>query len=154
MTPCSLNQILLDSLIICDDKIKRHGIILNMTNIHNCQIIAREVEISQIIVNLLSNSVDAIEHLEQKWIKITSQYQDDCVELSFCDSGNGIDKAVADKIMEPFFTTKEVDKGTGLGLSISKGIIESHGGKLFIDHSKPNTTFVMRIPATLIEKVS
>jgi C4-dicarboxylate-specific signal transduction histidine kinase len=154
MTPCSLNQILLDSLIICDDKIKRNGIILNMPNIHNCQINAREVEISQIIVNLISNSIDAIEHLEEKWIKIISHYQDGFVELSFVDSGNGIDKDVANKIMEPFFTTKDVNKGTGLGLSISKGIIESHGGKLFIDHSKSNTTFVMRIPATLIEKVS
>lgn len=62
------------------------------------------------------------------------------------DSGLGIPKHIAEKMMQPFFTTKEVGKGTGLGLSISLGIMEIHKGKLFIDSSLPNTAFVFDLP--------
>lgn len=48
--------------------------------------------------------------------------------------------------MDPFFTTKPIGKGTGLGLSISKSIIESHGGKLYLDRTSQMTTFIIQIP--------
>ena len=62
------------------------------------------------------------------------------------DSGHGIPAGLHKKIMEPFFTTKEVGKGTGLGLSISQGIVESHGGTPFVDANSPNTCLVVRLP--------
>lgn len=68
------------------------------------------------------------------------------VEVAVVDSGNGIHKNYLDKLMQPFFTTKEVGKGTGLGLSISKGIVEFHGGTLAFDPVCKNTRFVFRLP--------
>ena len=62
------------------------------------------------------------------------------------DSGPGIPKELEAKILEPFFTTKEVGKGTGLGLSISIGIIQSHGGTLSYVPNCANTTFRVTIP--------
>ncbi|MNT27518.1 Sporulation kinase A [compost metagenome] len=62
------------------------------------------------------------------------------------DSGKGIPDEIIERIMMPFFTTKEVGKGTGLGLSISLGIMRSHHGELFVDTKRPNTVFVMRLP--------
>jgi signal transduction histidine kinase len=67
-------------------------------------------------------------------------------KISVTDSGEGIGPEVLEKIMMPFFTTKEVGKGTGLGLSISKGIIEDHKGKLYYDPTNPNTSFVIELP--------
>lgn len=62
------------------------------------------------------------------------------------DSGSALPETVAQKMMNPFFTTKEVGKGTGLGLSISMGIIKTHGGDLAYNQSAPNTTFTIDLP--------
>ncbi len=67
------------------------------------------------------------------------------VEFSVTDSGPGVPKQIAAKLMQPFFTTKECGKGTGLGLYISKSIIEFHSGKFFLDKEMP-TRFGFRIP--------
>lgn len=106
----------------------------------------RSVEISQVLLNLLNNAFDAIEPLQNKWIKIHVAEVSDEVEISVTDCGQGVSPQVQEKIMQPFFTTKDIGKGTGLGLSISKGIMEEHGGRLFLDLASPNTKFVMRLP--------
>ena len=72
--------------------------------------------------------------------------KDELLEISVVDSGNGITEEIAQKIMQPFFTTKEVGKGTGLGLSISRGILEKHGGELYPDIKSLNTRFVIQLP--------
>jgi PAS domain S-box-containing protein len=106
----------------------------------------RPPEICQILLNLLGNALDAVESLQEKWVQVGAFASGDWVELTVTDSGSGVPTAVRDKIMDPFFTTKEFGKGTGLGLSISKGIVESHGGTLTLDESCPNTRFVVRLP--------
>lgn len=72
--------------------------------------------------------------------------EDEVIEFRVTYSGEGIAPEVARKIMQPFYTTKDVGKGTGLGLSISKGIVENHGGAILLDDTCPNTCFVVRIP--------
>ena len=61
------------------------------------------------------------------------------------DSGNILGKDNTNKIFDPFFTTKEVGEGTGLGLSISRGIIEAHGGGLFLNKTSKNTQFIFTL---------
>ena len=68
------------------------------------------------------------------------------IEISTTDSGAGIPKAIATKILNPFFTTKDVREGPGLGLSISKGIVERHAGRLYYDEPGKNTRFVVVLP--------
>ena len=68
------------------------------------------------------------------------------LEFSITDCGTGVPKEYADKLMQPFFTTKDVGKGTGLGLSISRGIIDQHNGKFYLDQNNANTRFVFEIP--------
>lgn len=106
----------------------------------------RATEISQVLINLLSNAYDAVETLKEKWVKLSIKEIDGVVEISVTDSGPGIPEQVRAKILEPFFTTKIVGKGTGLGLSLSKGIMESHGGSLALDESSTATRFVARFP--------
>ena len=105
----------------------------------------REVQISQVLVNLINNAVDAISYNEEKWIKVEVCEHGGSVEFKITDSGKGITREVQEKIMTPFFTTKGVGKGTGLGLSISKGIINDHGGDLNYNAESPNTQFVFTL---------
>ena len=105
-----------------------------------------DIEVQQVFVNLVSNSADAIQLLNEKWIQIQAQIENEFVIIKFCDSGTGIDKQVGEKLFLPFFTTKEVGQGTGLGLSICKGIIEDHGGKIELLENTKNTTFQIQLP--------
>ncbi len=98
--------------------------------------------ISQVILNLINNSIDAISQLVDKriWV-IAEEASNGKLVVYLHDSGNGIPQSYQEKLFIPFHTTKEVGKGTGLGLSISKGIMEQMGGNLIYDDSQPNTCF-------------
>lgn len=106
----------------------------------------RPSQIGQVLLNLLTNSIDAIENNEEKWIKINLDVSDKEIVLSIIDSGNGISQEIQEKIFQSFFTTKKLGKGTGLGLGISKSIIEQHQGELYIDNECPNTKFCIKLP--------
>lgn len=107
---------------------------------------ARAAQILQVLVNLLNNAFDAVENLDEKWVKLELENRNGKCVIMITDSGHGIEKRILDKIMSPFFTTKPVDKGTGLGLSISKTIIEEHGGHLYYDGSSGHTRFIIELP--------
>lgn len=114
------------------------------------QVYGREVQISQVLVNLINNAVDAISTDsdsvdEKKWIRVTISEKNGFVEFRITDSGKGIPQSVQEKIMTPFFTTKAVGKGTGLGLSISKGIISDHSGEFYYNPQSPNTEFIFTL---------
>jgi signal transduction histidine kinase len=108
----------------------------------------RPVEISQVLVNLLNNAFDAakLTPSEQPWVEIRVEDQPSRLKIAVLDSGAGVARENRDKIMQPFFSTKELGKGTGLGLSVSKGIIESHGGFLEFRDDLPHTCFEVSIP--------
>lgn len=119
---------------------------LDLKDIEGLKIEGRPAQLSQVILNLISNAVDAIMHQPEKWVELKITLQNEMIIFSVTDSGNGIPKEVAEKIMQPFFTTKEIGKGTGLGLSISKGIVEDHQGKFYYDENCKNTRFCVEIP--------
>ncbi|MEZ4741574.1 MAG: ATP-binding protein [Bdellovibrionota bacterium] len=100
----------------------------------------------QVLTNLISNAVDAIECLQEnsKWITVDVGISDDGYPyIAVTDGGSGIPEEIRDKVMLPFFSTKTNGKGTGLGLSLSKSRMEDQGGDLIIDDASPNTKFVM-----------
>lgn len=148
----SVSSVLESTLDLCQERITQAGI--NLIKDFDCELVVlgRAAEVSQILMNLISNSIDAISTLSDKWIKFSYSRSKDMGSISITDSGTGIPKPIAEKIMNPFFTTKEVGKGTGLGLSISKGIVESYGGKLFYDSTTANTRFVIELPLAKSEK--
>jgi len=87
--------------------------------------------LNQAIMNLVANSIDAIEG--QGVVKIGSRAERDRYFITVADSGAGIPLAARTRIFEPFFTTKPVGSGTGLGLSITYSIVQKHGGTLDVD---------------------
>lgn len=142
----SLLNIIEDTLELCQEKIKFGQIKIEFIGNWDIVIACKASQISQVFLNLISNSIDAIENLESKWIELKIENNDHQVFITLKDSGKGIDFAVVHKLMQPFFTTKEVGKGTGLGLSISKGIIEDHGGTLTYVSDESHTTFLLTFP--------
>lgn len=105
-----------------------------------------EIQMEQVIINLLVNSIDANANNADTWTRISLEFSgDDCV-ITVQDSGRGIDEALLTHIFDPFFTTKDVGAGTGLGLSISSGIVSDHGGKLDYQLLDGHTAFVIRLP--------
>lgn len=141
-----ISEIVSMTLDLCRTKLA-HGEVKLQNEIPTDLLVhVRSIEVSQILINLIGNAMDAVEHLSEKWILLKAEARGALVLLSVIDSGKGIDPTVAEKIMIPFFTTKEVGKGTGLGLSISKGLAEQNGGRLYLDKLSPNTRFVLEIP--------
>jgi len=145
--PYSLDLIIKETFDICREKFSNHGVKLEIdTHTNPAIVFCRPVEISQVILNLLTNSFHAISHQQYPWINITFRDTDSDYIIDIIDSGEGISTNVAENMFNPFFTTKEVGVGTGLGLSISKGIIEEHFGTLQYDSSKLNTCFTVKLP--------
>ncbi len=102
-------------------------------------------QLLQVFVNILINSLDAIEG--NGTISMKSNFDDRTVSVSIADNGCGMDDSLIDKIFDPFFTTKEVGKGTGLGLSVSYGIVHRFEGEIRVK-SKVNegSTFTVILP--------
>ena len=123
-------------------------------NDQNIMAYGREVQVSQVLVNLIGNSIDAVMHREDKWITVEITGKNDEIEFCITDSGNGIPENLRELIMRPFFTTKELNKGTGLGLSISKNIIVEHGGELIYNHQHKNTQFIFTLKKGIAHKMS
>jgi signal transduction histidine kinase len=143
------NEILDDVLLISGDRIKEIGISLHIVGDPLLKLLGHSVQISQVMINLLNNSIDAIRNLEEKWIRIDISEKNSFLQVCVTDSGKGISEDVASKMMNSFYTTKRLKKGTGLGLSISKSIIEKNNGSLYYDASAPNTRFVLLLPLSL-----
>ncbi len=146
MIEASIQQVIDETLEFCASRFKNHDVDLRVQPIEEgLTLTCRPVQISQAILNLLNNAFDAVKGSEGAFVEIAAKQNGDKVEIWITDSGKGIPDAVAEKIMHPFFTTKEVGKGTGLGLSIASGIVKSHGGEFRLDKSCPNTRFVISI---------
>jgi len=103
--------------------------------------------VQDVILNLLTNALDALEESKKKEVHIDVRPDGDGVLVSVADSGSGISPKALNNIYDPFFTTKPVGRGTGLGLSLCQGVIQAHGGEITCE-SKPGkgTVFHVVIP--------
>lgn len=86
--------------------------------------------LQQVIVNILTNARDALQHSERKTISIRGSLVDKKVKIVISDTGPGVAPEIRSKIFDPFFTTKEVNEGTGIGLALVSSIVQEHGGFL------------------------
>ena len=111
-------------------------------------VLADHIQIEQVLLNLLRNAVDAIATADsQKRLIVVEAHckSGHTVQISVTDSGPGVISEVANRLFEPFMTTKP--EGMGMGLSISRSIVESHGGRLRMFQSVDSgATFVFDLP--------
>jgi two-component system sensor kinase FixL len=98
----------------------------------NCPVLADRVQIQQVLVNLMRNAVNALEGQPRRELTITTQSgPEGFCQVSICDSGKGIPPEAAERIFDPFYTTRT--DGMGIGLSISRMLVEAHGGAIWND---------------------
>ncbi|MEM7037269.1 MAG: ATP-binding protein [Bacteroidota bacterium] len=132
-----VHGVIQDALDIMEPEIRKNGIALN------CELcraplhaIGGQLRLQQVIVNLLSNAIDASRDSEKPTCSLTTRCDDEHVYIEVADNGAGIDVDVIDQVFEPFFTTKRPGSGLGLGLSISFNLIEDFGGNLSAHHQR------------------
>jgi signal transduction histidine kinase len=144
----SVTQIAESAIDLCHQRLKETGIKVEIKTKIDLMVLCRDVQITQVLVNLITNSIDAIEYLDERWINIEFMADKKWISISVTDSGLGLAATERDKIMLPFYSTKVTGKGIGLGLSISKSIAESHNGLLFCDETSTHTKFTLQLPET------
>ena len=108
---------------------------------------ANRVQIEQVIINLIQNSLDAMDQTDvgaREILISASKTDDEMILVSVADSGKGLADTTPSQIFDPFFTTKE--EGMGIGLSINTSIVEEHKGKLWAEDNESGATFKFTIP--------
>lgn len=114
------------------------------------KVMANKVQVEQVLVNLVRNSLEAIQGSAKTRGNIIIQSRllsDGGIETTVTDNGPGIDADMADKIFNPFQTSKS--SGMGMGLSISRSIIQAHGGELWVDNDSPDGALLgFRLPVS------
>lgn len=109
---------------------------------------AGSVRLQQVLVNIITNAADAVEGRANRRIELSARRKGGKVTISIRDHGPGVPAAVADRIFDPFFSTKGVGKGLGLGLSISYNIVKDFGGSLgVVNHPEGGALFTIELDA-------
>lgn len=131
---------------VCSEKFRLAGTsILIDDETLQLSLTGREVGLSQVFLNLISNAFDAVKNEELREIVVKGGYDGDMVKISIQDSGPGIPADIRKELFKQFFTTKPPGFGTGLGLSIARKIAQQHGGDLYLDENASKTTFVLTL---------
>ncbi|MGZ8927924.1 MAG: PAS domain-containing sensor histidine kinase [Methylobacter sp.] len=146
-----VNALIHNSVDLCLAEIKQNHIKLTFTLENNLPpIYVDQIQIEQVIINLVRNSVDVLKELsveQQRQLSIHSRLTlNDSIQVRVKDNGPGLDKDQQQKVLTPFYTTKA--DGMGMGLSITRSIIEAHDGALHFN-SQPGkgTSFYFTLPA-------
>jgi PAS domain S-box-containing protein len=104
-------------------------------------------QLSQVIVNLILNAVDAMDQEGTLTLRTYRNKPEQKAYIEISDTGRGVPKEDLNRIFDPFFTTKAPGKGTGLGLSTAYGILKENGGRIWVkETSKNGTTFAVELP--------
>jgi two-component system C4-dicarboxylate transport sensor histidine kinase DctB len=113
---------------------------------HPVYVMAGKVRLEQIVLNLLSNALDAMRTSQQKILSVELAVEDHDVRISVRDTGSGIDEPK--RVFEPFYSTKQLgsSKGLGMGLALCFGLVTRFGGRLSCRNLEHGAEFVMTLP--------
>ncbi|MEE9389302.1 MAG: ATP-binding protein [Paracoccaceae bacterium] len=147
MTRVELNQVISAALELSEKRLEQAGVCIHKTLPGSpVWVMGGEVRLQQVLLNLLSNAIDAMEEQARKSIWISIDSTGPATKLTVRDNGPGL--IDAEKIFDPFYSTKAVGKseGMGLGLSISYGIVQSFGGQITgRNHVDGGATFTVNL---------
>jgi signal transduction histidine kinase len=101
-------------------------------------------ELNQVWSNLIDNAIDAAP--ESGRVDVSAKADGTCIIVRIVDNGHGVPTEIAEKIFEPFYTTKPQGQGTGLGLDIARQLVRQHDGQLELDSKPGRTEFKVSLP--------
>ena len=140
-----INQV----VAMLERSLTEEGVALSLVNVDNpIAVVGGEIRLQQVLINIISNAIEAMKHQTDKRISLQVERSDEMVEVSIRDNGPGLSEP--DRVFEPFYTTKtgHHDDGLGLGLSIAYGFVESFGGSLRAKNSNSGGAhFSLMLPA-------
>lgn len=147
-TQVNLNQLVEEGLYFLESRCAKEGIeVLRSLAPDLPEIIADPGQITQVLVNLVVNAVQAMPKGGK--LKVETSRGEEHISLMVEDTGVGMSDDVLNKLFIPFFTTKDVNEGTGLGLSVVHGIVTSHGGTIKVESKVGRgTRFEIKLPLT------
>lgn len=152
-TSVSLDLVIQDVLNLLEHEFGRKQITLKKEIQTQCFVKAEPGPLGQVLLNLLINSIHAIEEIKKSsslsndQVTLSVCSHGSIVEISVCDTGVGISEENQRELFKPFFTTKEIGHGTGLGLATSFRIVQSWGGNISVSSQLgQGTTFTVNIP--------
>ncbi len=154
-TEISLNNLVGTVSRLLQRQMESHEIKVAVSGLENTdfQFTGRSHPIEQILINLITNSRDAIlQKREQNArlrgkIEISNSWDEESLWIRVSDNGGGIQDSMRERVFDPFFSTKEMGQGMGLGLSISYSLANSLGGELSLESTSAlGSTFLLRLP--------
>jgi two-component system NtrC family sensor kinase len=147
-----VNQTINQTIDILESFARANTIDIQTDLMESVPIIAGDqAQLQQVILNLISNAIDAIG--KDGTVSVKSRADDSRIRVIITDTGPGIPESMQKKIFDPFFTTKSAGKGTGLGLWISYTIIEKAGGSLSLrSQAGEGAEFTITLPIVRPEK--
>jgi len=150
----SLPKVMDSTMILLGPKINNTNITLQQDIDPQLPLVyGNAINLEQVFINLIQNSLNAMEGWKEGEIKIRMTPDGDRIVIRYSDNGPGVPVEIQDRIFEPFFTTSEVGQGSGLGLSISFGIIQEHNGTIEFESTPGHgTTFTITLPAAQEEE--
>jgi PAS domain S-box-containing protein len=145
-----ISEMLHETILMLEDLYKSDGISICTSIKENCIVHGNKGRLQQLIVNLLTNAKDAVKKSPVKRITVQALEQNQYIHITIEDSGPGIPSDLADKIFDPFYTTKDVNEGTGIGLALSMSIASESGGSLsLLNPGSPGAQFLLSLPICL-----
>jgi signal transduction histidine kinase len=154
LEPLDLNKVVLDVLSLLEHQLDKSNIKLRKELAAELPPVrGNENRLQQVFFNLILNARDAMPR--GGWLTLATSADDDTVIVEVKDTGTGIKREHIKRIYDPFFTTKGIGRGTGLGLSVSYGILQEHGGAIFVDSAPgQGTTFQVALPSTVLSEAA
>ena len=148
--PIDVNKILADVLSLLEHQLDRSRIVVRREPCPELPLVrGNGNRLQQVFFNLILNARDAMP--SGGWLTLRTEADGDTVIVEVKDTGHGIRREDIKRIYDPFFTTKGTSRGTGLGLSVSYGIVQEHGGAIFVDSTPgTGTTFQVALPAMAV----
>ncbi len=150
--PLDPNRLLSETLELKAYDLKKAGVEVNVNQTRfPFSIVADPIQLKQVFINMIDNSIDSMSEKDDcaSHLTVSVEPRDHALRMHFVDNGPGVPDEVRDHIFDPFFTTRDIGQGTGLGLSVCFGIIEEHGGHIWLEEDgAPGAHFVVEIPVT------
>jgi signal transduction histidine kinase len=147
-----LNTAVQEVIALTSNELQRSGVSIRINLAENLPYtMADRVQLQQVILNFILNGAEAMEKVAdhpKELLISTEMGEAGHLRVAVKDTGVGFDPAVAERLFNPFYTTKT--GGMGIGLSVSRTIVENHHGRLWAERNDgPGSTFRFSIPSTL-----